>query len=116
MQDEMLPEATRAVIRHVYNQFYHDFSNIDLLGTTFVWQRTFADALDNFRQAVISHAMHFRVLYNTRQHSTLNGTAPEEARTHFTTLVDIGAQGDFALTPDFLNAVIEARAAADNRA
>ena len=30
--EKLLPEACCAFLRHAYNQFYHDFSNVDLHG------------------------------------------------------------------------------------
>ena len=76
----LLPEAARAFLRHAYNQFYHDFANVDLKQIPFHYEVTYASALRSFRNAVYRYGMNFRKLFNTRKHSTLQGVAPEETR------------------------------------
>ena len=100
---ELLPEATRAFLRHAYNQFYHDFSNVDLKNINFVWQRTYRNAIRSLQNAVLAYGMRIRLLFDTRLYSTLNGVAPKETRQKFTTLIDINEEGcrSFRLTPDF---------------
>ena len=44
----LLPETSRAFLRHVYGCFYHDFSNIDVKGATFHWQLTLRSAAHSF--------------------------------------------------------------------
>ena len=48
-RDSLLPEAARAFLRHAYNQFYHDFANVDIKDAAFHWPLTFRDALHSFR-------------------------------------------------------------------
>ena len=67
--NELLPEDSRAFLRHAYNQFYHDFSNVDLKDTNFYWHLTFSSALKSFRLAALRYGMNHRILY-TRE-STL---------------------------------------------
>ena len=50
----------------------------------------------------------FRILFNTRKYSTLQGVAPLEARERYPKLIDIGVEGDFALKPPFEQAVEQA--------
>ena len=42
----LLPESSRAFLRHVYGCFYHDFSNVDVKGTQFHRQITLRNAAD----------------------------------------------------------------------
>ena len=93
----LLPEAARAFLRHAYNQFYHDFANVDLKQIPFHYEVTYASALRSFRNAVYRYGMNFRKLFNTRKHSTLQGVAPEETRDKYPKLITIGIEGDCAL-------------------
>ena len=93
---ELLPEEARALLRHAYNHFYHDFANVDLKNKAFHWELTYANALQSFRNAVYRYGMHFKILFNTRMHSTLQGAAPQEARDKYPNLIDIELEGEFA--------------------
>eukprot|EP00966_Prymnesium_polylepis_P017981 415076-Prymnesium_polylepis.1 len=35
---DLLPEPVRAFLRHAYNGFYHDFSDVDVKDAEFHWQ------------------------------------------------------------------------------
>ena len=104
----LLPEEARAFLRHAYNRFYHDFANVDVKLVPFHPVVTYAHALRSFRDAVYRYGMQLRVLYNTRRYSTLEGTAPEEARKRYPRLITIGAEGGFALSDALSNTVDQA--------
>ena len=107
-RDSLLPEAACAFLRHAYNQFYHDFANVDIKDAAFHWPLTFRDALHSFRNAVLLYAMKIKVLFNTRYYSTLEGIVPREARERFPSLVDIDIEGNFVLTTPFQQAIDDA--------
>eukprot|EP00966_Prymnesium_polylepis_P310704 7178587-Prymnesium_polylepis.1 len=77
--EELLPETCCAFLRHAYNQFYHDFSNVDLKCTNFYWHLTFNSALKTFRLAVLRYGMQHRILYSTMVYTNLAHEAPKEA-------------------------------------
>ena len=104
----LLPEEARAFLRHAYNQFYHDFANVDVKQVPFHPEVTYAHALRYFRDVVYRYGMQLRILYNTRRYSTLEGTAPEEARKRYPKLITISAEGGFALSDAFSNTVDQA--------
>ena len=107
---ELLSEPSRAFLRHVYNQFYHDFANVDIKAGTFIPEVTFDYALKSFRNAVLRYGMHFRTLYNSRYHSTLEGVAPKEAREKYPQPITIDEDGSFALNRDLERAIAQAEA------
>ena len=106
----LLPEPVRAFLRHAYNQFYHDFANVDIQGTIFTWQATFLSALRSFKRAILRYVGGIARLYATRMYSTLTEVVPQEARERFPQLVDIGTEGDYALTDAFQSALTDAEA------
>ena len=112
-QTTLLPEDSRAFLRHAFNQFYHDFANVDMKGTAFHWPCTFRDALLSYRDAVYRYGKRTQILFNTRYYSTLEGVVPLSARTRFPSLIDIGTEGDFSLTAAFQKAIDTAVAEAD---
>ena len=42
-----------------------------------------------------------KILYASRKYTTLNGTAPKEARERYLSLITIGTDGSFAITAEF---------------
>ena len=111
--EKLLPEACCAFLRHAYNQFYHDFSNVDLKGTNFYWCLTFSSALKTFRLAALRYGMQHRILYTTRVYTNLVQEAPMEARQRFASVVDVDRDGVFCLEPEFVAAVDAAEKEAD---
>ena len=91
--EKLLPEPCCAFLRHAYNQFYHDFSNVDLKGTNFYWCLTFSSALKTFRLAALRYGMQHRILYTTRVYTNLVQEAPKEARQRFASVVDVDRDG-----------------------
>ena len=74
------PQSSRAFLRHAYNVFYHDFANVDIKASRFVWQVTFREAVLSFRSAVLRYAVGLRQLHATRRftnHKKMQ--APKEA-------------------------------------
>ena len=55
----LLPESSRAFLRHVYGSFYHDFSNMDVKGTQFHWPITLRNAAHAFLDAVLHREAFF---------------------------------------------------------
>ena len=110
----LLPEATRAFLRHAYNHFYHDFANVDLKEAAFHWQLTYNNAVKSFRDAVLRYAKRIQLLYNTRLHTNLQGVVPEDARKRYPKLISISIEGDFALTNPFQTTIDAAQKAADD--
>ena len=108
----LLSEPSRAFLRHAYNQFYHDFSNVDLKAGALTPEATLSYALKSFRSAVLRHGMHFRILHNSRFYSTLPAIAPREARERYPQLISIDESGSFVLAPALTQAVDQAEVAA----
>jgi|EP00966_Prymnesium_polylepis_P333896 hypothetical protein len=113
-KEELLPEDSRAFLRHAYNQFFHDFSNVDLKDTNFYWHLTFSSALKSFRLAALRYGMKDRILYSTRRYTNLVQEAPEEARKRFPSVVEVSNDGAFSLNPTFAAAVNAAEKEADD--
>ena len=78
---DLLPEPVRAFLRHAYDCFYHDFSNVDVKDAESHWQTTYCNAVESFRNAVLRYGTKLKILYTTRKYSTLQGIAPEEPET-----------------------------------
>ena len=112
--DELLPEAARAFLRHAYNCFYHDFANVELKDAAFHWQLTFNASVISFRNAVLRYARRITLLFNTRLHTNLQGVVPLEARERYPALINISIEGEFALKNPFKTAIADAQKAADD--
>ena len=106
---DLLPEPVRAFLRHAYNCFYHDFSNVDVKDAEFHWQTTYCNAVESFRNAVLRYGMRLKKLYTTRKYSTLQGIAPEEARDRYPQLITMDTESNFSLTGGFKQAIAEAQ-------
>ena len=57
-----MPESARAFLRHAFNQFYHDFANVDVKGGQFFWEVTYREALLSFRNATLRYAVRLKRL------------------------------------------------------
>ena len=101
----LLPETSRAFLRHVYGCFYHDFSNMDVKGATFHWPLTLRSAAHAFLDAVLRFGMSFRKLFIARVHTPLPASAPEEAREAFPEVITVTTTGSFTLNSTFENAI-----------
>ena len=99
------PEIARAFLRHAYNVFYHDFSNVDVKGGRFIWQVTFREALYFFRNAVLRYAVKLRQLHSTRIYTNLTNRAPQSAYDKYPEVIQIQPTGAHKLTDDFQNAI-----------
>ena len=102
-----------AFIRHAVNCFYRDFAMVDTHDRAFTWERTFADAVHSFRNAVLAWAQSIRVFTTLRRHTNRKKRVAEDTLKQFGTLVTFSDQGyTFALTPAFKQAIARAEAAA----
>ena len=106
-----MPESARAFMRHAFNQFYHDFANVDVKDIPFRWQTTYYYALCSYRDAILRYAMSIKMLHTHRTYSTLQETVPQEHRERYRELVDIGPAGEFALHTNVTTEIDRARAA-----
>ena len=64
----------RAFLRHTLNEFYREYSKVDLLERQFVYKRVMVRTLQSFRSAVLRFAFtkkleHTRAKYNGKQHA-----------------------------------------------
>jgi hypothetical protein len=99
------PEIARAFLRHAYNVFYHDFSNVDVKNGHFVWQVTFREAIYSFRSAVLRYAVGLRQLHHTRIYTDLTNRAPREAYDRYHEVIHIEPAGQHTLTDTFQRAI-----------
>ena len=53
--------------------------------------------------------MKMKILYASRKYTTLNGTAPKEARERYLSLITIGTDGSFAITAEFQHALDQSK-------
>ena len=106
---KLLPEEARAFLRHVYNHYYHDFANVEIKGVAFHPITTFDRAIRSFRDAVYRYGMKMKILYASRKYTTLNGTAPKEARERYPSLITVGTDGSFAITAEFQRALDQSK-------
>ena len=93
------PEEARAFLRHVFNHFYHDFSNVDLKTSTFVWQRTYLSALITFREAARRRGQAFKHLFASRRYTDLPGLPPEDELKAFPTVIHCPPGGTPKVNP-----------------
>ena len=96
------PEVARAFLRHAYNIFYHDFANVDIKKTRFIWQVTYREALLSFRNALLRYAVKLRQLHATRKYTSQTDQAPEEAYNRYPEVIKIRQpEGNHALHSSF---------------
>ena len=113
---EMASVEACAFIRHAVNCFYRDFAMVDTHDRAFMWERTFANTMHNFRSAVLAWAQSIRVFTTLRQHTNRKKRVAEDTLKKFTTLVTFSDEGyTFALTPAFKQAIARAEAAVKAR-
>ena len=99
------PEIARAFLRHAYNVFYHDFSNVDVNNGRFVWQVTYREAVYSFRSAVLRYAVRLRQLHHTRIYTNLTSRAPQGAYDRYPEIIQINPTRTHKLTDTFQNAI-----------
>ena len=106
-----------AFIRHAVNCFYRDFAMVDTHDRAFMWERTFADAMHSFRNAVLAWAQSIRVFTAIRRYTNQKKKVPTATLEQFKKLVTFEGHGTtFALTPEFKRAIAQAAAAAAAKA
>ena len=106
---------SRAFIRHAVNHFYRDFAMVDTHDRKFIWERTFADTMHSYRNAVLAWAQSIRVFTTTRKHTAQKKRVPKDTLEALSKLVNFDDHGlTYALTPAFKAAIAhaETRAAA----
>ena len=104
--DPLGPEDARAFLRHVFNHFYHDFSNTDLKGSTYVWQITYYSALITFKQAAQRRGQTFTRLFANRRWTNLPAIPPQEELQAFPNVIHCPPGGAPTINPA-INAEIE---------
>ena len=107
----LLPEASRAFLRHVIKYWYADMTSVITKKIIFKWRLTFHKALLSFKDAVLRRCFQIKKMYATRMYSNLHEVVPEDERERFNTLVKIQANGRYTLTQNFIAAIATARAA-----
>ena len=107
----IIPEASRAFLRHVVKYWYADMTSVITKKIIFKWQLTFHKALLSFKDAVLRRCFQIKKMYATRMYSNLHEVVPEDERERFNTLVKIQANGRYTLTQNFIAAIAAARAA-----
>ena len=113
VQDNLLGESTRAFIRHAIRWWYAAMRAIDVQGGTFVHELIMVRTLQSYKESVVRYAVSIRKHFIHRQHTKLQGVVSEETRARFSTLVSIGMEGHYQLTPGFTNAIDRAQTALD---
>ena len=110
----MVSTESCAFIRHAVNCFYRDFAMVDTHDKKFTWQLTFADAMHSFRSAVFTWAQTIRIFTAARRFSgKKKKQVPLDTLQRFDKLVTFSGGGlTFTLTPQFLQAIANANAAA----
>ena len=102
-----------AFIRHAVNCFYRDFAMVDTHDRYFMWERTFADAVHSFRNAVLAWAQSIRIFTTHRRYTSQKKQVSQNTLTQFSKLVTFSDEGyTFKLTPAFQHAITQADAAA----
>ena len=81
------PEVARAFLRHVFQHFYHDFSNVDLKDTKFCWEHTYYSELVTFREAARRRGYSFTRLRANRRYTSLPSQPPEEELNKYPTVL-----------------------------
>ena len=113
--DPLGPEEARAFLRHAFNQFYHDFANVDLKHSTFRWQSTYLAALHSFREAARRRGQSFKVLFASRLHTDLPHTPPLEELNAFPTVLTCLPGGNFHINQAIDDEIDRAKTAALTR-
>jgi len=110
--DPLGPEDARAFLRHAFNHFYHDFANVDLKNSTFVWQETYLAALYSFREAAQRRGQSFKMLYANRKNTDLPSSPPQEELDAFPNVLSCRQGGEFQINPAIDAEIQKAKAAA----
>ena len=98
-----------AFIRHAVNRFYRDFAMVDTHDHHFEWERTFADAMHSFRDAVLAWAQSIRIFTTHRRYTNRKKRVSQNTLTQFSKLVTFSDEGyTFTLTPAFQHAITQA--------
>ena len=97
--DPLGPEEARAFLRHAFNHFYHDFANVDLKNSLFMWQGAYLATLHSFREAARRRGQSFKILFASRLHTTLPNTPPHEELHAFPTVLSCQVGGSFEINP-----------------
>ena len=107
-----IAEEARAFMRHLFNHFYHDFSNVDMKGLSFQWQQTYVSALITFREAARRRGQTFKHLFANRKFTNLPGLPPEDELKAFPTVIHCPPGGSPRVNPAIDAEIDRARAEA----
>jgi len=113
--DPLGPEDARAFLRHVFNHFYHDFSNTDLKSSNFNWQITYYSALVTFRQAAQRRGQTFKRLFANRRWTNLPAIPPQEDLDAFPNVINCPPGGTPTINPSIDAEIKRAKAEANRR-
>ena len=113
---QLLPESTRAFLRHAVGLYYRDATRIHRNGSRTCWEYTFRDAIANFQKALMRYAYSMRRLYANRKHTNLTAVVPETDRDRFAEVLKIRTDGTFVISSALKGALhaAEQRAATAN--
>ena len=113
IRGEMISTEACAFVRHAVNRFYRDFAMVDTHDRYFLWERTFADSMHSFRNAVLAWAQSIRIFTANRRYTKQKKQVSQDTLTQFNKLVTFSDEGlTFTLTPAFQHAITQAEAAA----
>ena len=111
---QLLPESTRAFLRHAVGLYYRDATRIHRKGAHIRWEYTFRDAITNFKKALMRYAYAMRRLYANRKHTNLVAVVPEEDRNRFADVITIKTDGTFKIASALERALHAAEQSATN--
>ena len=109
-RDEVVSVQARAFLRHVFQAYYRDLTNVDLHKSIFRWQLTFNAGMRSFRDAVLRWGHSHVLLYTSRQYTNLTPAATENDRQRFGNLIEVSG-----LSTEFQTAIDSAASDAANR-
>ena len=114
--DVMLPETTRAFLRHAVGRYYAAVTQVHREGAVFRWQSTFHWALLKFRDAAMRWAYAIKLQFACRAFSDLTQTVADETLAKYPDLITFKSnRSTFHVTQQFQNAINAAEAAATTR-
>ena len=112
--NQLLPEAARAFIRHAFGVFYRDFTLVETGHHKFVPVYTYRDAVISFRTAVLDYGQTIQDFRTKRQYTVQKKRVPLEALEKYPQLISFDERHyTFQLTAEFTNAIKTAEANAE---
>ena len=116
-QDKMLPESTRAFLRHAVGRYYAAVTAINEEGGVFRWQTTYHWTLLKFRDAAVRWACGVKLQFARRRFSHLTEHVPQATLSLYPTLITFGSEGrSFSVASALTQEIDRAEADAQGRA